>query len=97
MSYEGFVDSEGFDGGDGQVGVVGDGECSPVLYLRSSTLGWVSKRAYRILYLQCLPSLRVCSLLPMPKRPVRDSPPKCLREKVLVTTKDGACWLSRRR
>lgn len=24
--YEGFVDSEGFDGGDGQVGVVGDGE-----------------------------------------------------------------------
>lgn len=26
MSYEGFVDSEGFDGGDGQVGVVGDGE-----------------------------------------------------------------------
>lgn len=39
VSYEGFVDSEGFDGGDGQVGVVGDGECSPVLYLRSSTLG----------------------------------------------------------
>lgn len=26
MNYEGFVDSEGFDGGDGQVGVVGDGE-----------------------------------------------------------------------
>ena len=25
-SYEGFVDSEGFDGGDGQVGVVGDGD-----------------------------------------------------------------------
>ncbi|CAM9683603.1 unnamed protein product, partial [Hapterophycus canaliculatus] len=25
VDYEGFVDSEGFDGGDGQVGVVGDG------------------------------------------------------------------------
>lgn len=25
-NYKGFVDSEGFDGGDGQVGVVGDGE-----------------------------------------------------------------------
>ena len=27
-NYDGFVDSEGFDGGDGQVGVVGDGETS---------------------------------------------------------------------
>lgn len=33
MDYEGFVDSEGFDGGDGQVGVVGDGEVSPLLFI----------------------------------------------------------------
>lgn len=33
VSYEGFVDSEGFDGGDGQVGVVGDGERAPLLLL----------------------------------------------------------------
>lgn len=34
MDYKGFIDGEGFDGGDGQVGCVGDGEWSLMCSVR---------------------------------------------------------------
>lgn len=44
VDYKGFIDGEGFDGGDGQVGCVGDGECSlmcSVHFFKANKLGCV--------------------------------------------------------
>eukprot|EP00903_Cladosiphon_okamuranus_P018773 g17270.t1 len=44
-SYEGFVDSEGFDGGDGQVGVVGDGSNAMEQFDQKSVSNPTDRRA----------------------------------------------------
>lgn len=68
MSYEGFVDSEGFDGGDGQVGVVGDGEHSSLLLL---TAVYECRRVPRFLHRQYCCHYMFFVVLP---------PGNCLRE-----------------
>lgn len=76
VSYEGFVDSEGFDGGDGQVGVVGDGECALAINLLISPLMlatvyelWfrATISVHRTKLLRVLLPLHVCVLLQCPK------------------------------
>lgn len=56
VDYKNFLDGEGFDGGDGQVGVVGDGKCPSVFGFGSFLILRVRKRPSLSGHLLCVES-----------------------------------------